>query len=434
MPTQAMTDAERKLLARVEALADDQIRLTKDLIAIPTVNPYSGDASAATEAPGQDWIEDRFKSLGGSTRRIPVPEDIYAQGEMIGPPDRKWDNRENVVSEWQFGDGGRTIILNDHMDTVGAEHMDINPYDPVIKDGKIYGRGTSDTKGNMIMGLIAVQALLQDTSGLKGRIVFESVVDEECDGAGAGTLACCLAGITGDMAIVLDGAFGGTMHNGCNGIATARVRSFGQAGHASTGKSVNAIDTAFVAKQAVEQFEAEYRAQHPRCFGNVGVMRAGSKAGSVPNVAELQINFSYVEEDARAARDQTGVWGGGLFRERFAQAMARIGETDPWFKEHPAEVSWIKDMYPFECDPNGQEIQTVLGAASEVWQKDVKGLPMPAWFDGAHLAMKLGIPTLAVGHGAVGTAHTANEYAEVNSLLNGAKVVALALSRLLTQP
>ena len=55
------------------------------------------------------------------------------------------------------------------------------------------------------MGLVVVEALLKHGGGLNGRIVFESVVDEECNGGGAGTLACCEAGITGDVAICLDG-------------------------------------------------------------------------------------------------------------------------------------------------------------------------------------------------------------------------------------
>ena len=74
---------------------------------------------------------------------------------------------------------------------------------------------------------------------------LESVVDEECSGSGAGTMGCCEAGVTGDMAIVLDGSRG-LVVTGCNGIATAWMTVKGRAGHSSYGTAVSAIDRFWV--------------------------------------------------------------------------------------------------------------------------------------------------------------------------------------------
>ena len=76
-----------------------------------------------------------LEEAGGHPRNVPVPEDVYARGGMIGPADRDWKGRDNVVAEWTFGSGaGPTIILNGHMDTVGAEGMHIPPFDPRERD------------------------------------------------------------------------------------------------------------------------------------------------------------------------------------------------------------------------------------------------------------------------------------------------------------
>ena len=84
-------------------------------------------------------------------------------------------------------------------------------------------------------------------------------------------------------------------------------------------------------------------------------------------------------------------------------------------------------MPPFFSDPDNPFIRTATAAAAEVEGRDVPVQPMPAWFDGAHLARHLKIPVLSMGRGAPGTAHTAVEYVDVKELLRGAQAVALAV-------
>ncbi len=308
--------------------------------------------------------------------------------------------------------------------------MTIDPYDPIVKDGLLYGRGSTDTKGNMVVGLTAMAALLQDTTGLKGNVIFESVVDEECDGAGAGTLACCLAGIKGDISLCLDGATG-ALHNQCNGIITGHLTVHGRGGHSSTGGSINAIDKGFVVKNAVDKFGQAYQQKHSHCFTNVGVFRSGAKAGSVPQTAELSFNMSYDVSDAVAA-DDGGALNGSAIRKQFEQAMVALGDEDPWFKEAPIQVEWIKDMYPFKSDASGELAKKVIQAASDVKGQPVPVTGMPAWFDGSHLSQRLGVPMLGIGSGTPGKPHSADETVRLEDLKAGARIVALALHRLLS--
>lgn len=432
---------ETRLLEEVHALEDQQTDWTRQLIAIPTVNPYSGDDSAGSEAAGQDWVQDKFQAMGAQVSRIAVPEDVYDRAGIIGPQGRSWKGRENVIAQWTIGNGdGPVILINDHMDTVGTQGMTIDPFDPKIKDGKIYGRGTSDTKGNLVMGMVAVKALLESVpqfartpnGALNGRIIFQSVVDEECSGAGAGTLACCLAGVTGDMAIVLDGG-GGNIVNGCNGVATASLGIQGQAGHNALGNSVNAIDKAILVKQVVDVFAQAHLTQFPTCRTNVGVMRAGTQPSIVPDAAELQINFSYAVEDAQATYDKTGQWNGNEFRQRFTNTIANELACDAWLKDHPVKVGWIKDMYPFFCDPTEPVLQLAQQTASAVAGRVVEIAPMHAWFDASHMARQLHIPVFGFGHGEPACSHAAVEYAKLDELWRGARSLAVILARCLNQ-
>lgn len=418
-------------MATAKTLEPRQLDLTRQIIRIKTVNPYSGDDSAHIETEGQNFIEQVFQSMGAKTRRVPVPADVYTRGGMIGPKNRSWANRENVVAEWTLGNGkGPTILLNNHMDTVGTAGMTIDPFDPVVRDGKIFGRGTSDTKGSLMMGVIAVEALLKHAEGLNGKIVFEVVVDEECNGAGAGSLACCLAGVTGDFAICLDGSRG-DLHNGCNGIATARVVVRGQAGHSSHGESLSAIDKGIRVKEAIDQFGAVYAKDHPTCRFCLGVFRAGTLPAIVPGEAELQINLNYDLSEAVNAQKQGRGWIGVLFRERFEQAMRQTGESDAWLKAHPPEVSWIKDMYPAQCKSDDPYTKITLDTVAEVQGRPVQARPLSAWFDGAHLIHHLKIPILGISGGTPGMAHSSAESVVIADLNEATRSVALSLHRLL---
>jgi acetylornithine deacetylase len=426
-----MTPPERRLFDRIDSLRDRLFTWTAELVAIPTVNPYSGDASAGIETEGLDWFAARCRELGAAVRRVPVPPDVYARGGLIGPAGRSWKDRDNVVAEWVFGDGeGTCLLLNDHMDTVGTDGMTVPPFRPEVRDGRLYGRGSSDTKGGLMSGLVAVKALFDESAGLRGRVVFEAVVDEECNGGGAGTLACCLAGVTGDLVLCLDGS-AGSLYTGCNGVATARLTVRGRAGHSSGSGSISAIDKAIAVKQAVDAFGREHTARWPMCLVNVGIFRAGTLPAIVPGEAEIQLNMSYPPEDAEAAVEQGMPWGGAIARARFEQAMADMAGRDPWFVEKPVEVGWIKDLYPFECDAANRWVLLAQRAASDAWGRPIPLSFLPAWFDAAHLARHLRAPVVGMGAGVSGAAHSSDEYVLLENLERNARAVALTLRRAL---
>ncbi len=425
-----MKTVAREVLDRVDELRDRLVAWLCELVAIPTVNPYAGDPSPAGEAAGQQWIEARFRELGAAVKRIGVPPDIYALGGPIGPADRCWQGRENVTGEWSFAAGGKCVLLNGHMDTVGVTGMSIAPFDPVVKDGHIHGRGAADDKGGLVMGLIAIKALKESGALRRGRILFASVVDEECGGGGAGTMACCHAGVAGDMAIVLDGTRG-QIATGCNGINTAWMTVRGRAGHSSHGGAVSAIDKGIVTKEAIDDFLAERERRHTGCGGTLGVFKAGTLPAIVPGEALLALNLAYSPAEARAAEERTGRWGGHLPREDFERMLAGLPERDPWFAREPVSVRWTTDMHPYAIPSSHPLVTATLAAAEEATGSRPEARPASAWFDAARIHRLLGIPVIGLGPAGPGQAHSASERVAIDDLMAGARTLALTLLRIM---
>jgi acetylornithine deacetylase len=132
----------------------------------------------------------------------PTYQDLVKSGKVEV---LNYKDRPNVVSRFGARKGGRSIILNGHIDTAAVEPRNEWTRDPsggeIIK-GKLYGRGASDMKGGIAAAIGAIQAILEAGVKLKEEAIFESVVNEEH--AGNGTLACIGEGIYADGAIVLE--------------------------------------------------------------------------------------------------------------------------------------------------------------------------------------------------------------------------------------
>ncbi len=425
-----MADILREVQAEVDRLSDEIVSLCRSLVRINTVNPYAGAGVTGLEGDGQAFIKPILEDMGGKTYLFEPPGDVYRRVGMIGPKERSWEGRPNLVTEFDLGPGPR-IILNSHMDTVGVADMHFDPFCADLKDGKIYGRGSSDDKGGMAMGIIATKAALKFADALSGSIVHESVADEECNGSGAGTIACGLEGYRGDEAIVIDGG-GLVVTRGCQGCLTANVEVYGQAGHAATG-GVNAIDKAILVKGAIDAFKRARETRYPDCLVNLGVFNGGTHPAVVPGQAMMSLNMVYAIEEAVANESAGRGWNGSAVRDAFADAVRSAGAADDWLREHPSAIEWVKDLVPFETPTDApvtrhlcDAYQTALGQPPTV---DI----MPAWADAANIVRYGGIPAVLFGPGSKGAAHSQDETVAIADLVRGAKVIAVYLCRQLAR-
>lgn len=426
-----MADVVREVVREVDRLRDEIVELTRSLVRINTVNPYAGGGPTGAEKAGQEFLKPILEAMGGRTHLFQPPPDIFPRMGVIGPAGRSWEDRPNLVTEFDLGPGTR-VLLNSHMDTVGVSDMTVDdPFCADVRDGRIYGRGTTDDKGGMIMGIIAIKAALRFADALSGSIVHQSVVDEECSGSGAGTLACCLAGYVADEAVVIDGG-GLDIMRGCCGCLTADVHVEGRSGHAARG-GVNAIDKAIAVKQGIDRFKQSREAAAPESLVNVGVFRGGVHPAVVPGSALLSLNIVYALDEAAENEKAGRGWGGASVRTAFGACVRSEENADAWLAEHPSTITWVKDLVPFETPEDAPVVQDLGAAYSLVLGSVPHVAVMPAWADGANLARYAGVPTVMFGPGTEAAAHSADESVSIDDLVNGTKVMAAYLCRKLAR-
>lgn len=391
-------------------IAQEALEICQALVRTNTVNPYSGDPNPGSEAAGQAVIKSWLAEAGATITEFEPPADIYVRMGVDGPRERRFAGRPNLVAELCLGTGaGPRILLQGHMDTVGTQDMTVAPFSGTIADGCIYGRGASDMKGGMAAAIAAIRAISRHAEGLNGSLLLLSVVDEECDGIGAGALACLERGYRGDVVICVDGT-GPAIHVGCDGVVTAKVRLHGRGGHAAGRSSApNALARALRVAQAINTFGAE-REKSLGVGVNLGVFKAGTHHSAVPTTAELAINISYTLAEAKKSAVSGDGYGGHLVKSAFTQVV-RAADTQ-------AELEWVKDAIPFaplasdhpEALALQQAQRETLGAATAV-------KPFYAWSDACYPSYLGGMPTLIFGAGTPDTAHGPEEFNEVERIV-----------------
>lgn len=176
MPDAFTTEIER-LFRRIESRQDDLVRLTQDLIRFPTVNP-PGDAYEACA---------RFLGARLGLRGAAV-DYVRGKGE---PDDTDLHPRLNVVGRFESGLPGPCIHFNGHIDVVEAGlGWTLPPFEGVVQNGRVYGRGACDMKGGIASAIIAIEALIDEGLLTRGALEFSGTVDEESGGfGGVGHLA-----------------------------------------------------------------------------------------------------------------------------------------------------------------------------------------------------------------------------------------------------
>ena len=226
------------------------------------------------EGEAQDFIADACRSIGlevdeFTPASVPGIEEHSSWLEGRNYPDA----RRNVVGRWRGSGGGRSLLLSGHIDVAPFEPDSwavTRPFEPLVRDGRLYGRGTADLKGGLAAAFMAVKLLREIGFEPRGDIMFESLVDEEFAG-GNGTLAARLKGYNADLAVLTEPTRM-ELCSACLGAFLGDLTLHGRAGVPYMGSSIpNPI---FGAARAVELFarwQEEWRKQnsHP-LFGDRG--------------------------------------------------------------------------------------------------------------------------------------------------------------------
>jgi acetylornithine deacetylase/succinyl-diaminopimelate desuccinylase family protein len=389
----------------------DLERLLCELIALPSVNP------ALVEASGQVTRQALDGSFFGESR---VAEFIGATAAKSGLDiefqnvssrrGSKGGTRKNVLARvTPLSKGNQRILLVPHMDTVGGEPTQFRP---IIKSGKIFGRGACDTKGSVAVMLSA----LSRVAAAKARprqteIVLATMVDEEVGQLGSRALV--RSGIKADLAIVGEptGLQVVSAHKGSLWIS---LETLGRAAHGSRPElGENAVHSM---ARIVDLLQTDYARSlaerrshsllgHPTI--SVGVIAGGTQPNIVPDHCTILVDRRTLpgETEKTVVREIEE-----LLKSRGLQAKVRSNKQAPCLS--------------METDPELPLVKRFLGATG---QKSTVGVKY--FCDGAVLAAG-GIPSIVFGPGDIAQAHTVDEWISVASLREGEALLYKFLSEL----
>jgi acetylornithine deacetylase len=352
------------------------VELTSAFVAIDSINPdliagAAGEAEAAAYAAR--WLE-----------RAGL--DVQLVEPVAGRP--------SVVAVARGRGGGRTLLLNGHLDTVGVAGMEA-PLEPRVEGDRLYGRGTYDMKAAVAAAMIA--AVEAGRLGLRGDVIVTAVADEEMGSLGTSAV---LEHVCADAAIVCEPTElrVGVAHRGFAGF---EIETRGCAAHGSRPDlGVDAI--AKMGRVLVELEALGARVQTGRRHALLG---PGSLHASL--IEGGQEFSSYPARCVVTGERRTipGESPADVEREvRDAIDRARI--ADPALD---AEVRMLVSRDPFEIDPADQLVAAVSSAAGEA---EVVGLPF--WTDAALIAAA-GTPTVLFGPHGEG-AHAVVEWVDLASV------------------
>lgn len=351
------------------------IDLLARLVGIDSVNPAYGGPGEADLAR---FIRDYFRRHGVETFTQPV-----------------LPGRENVVAVLPGVDRSRRIVLEAHMDTVSVDGMTIPPFEPTVREGFLFGRGSCDTKG----GLAAMAQALVDRASSGSSppcdVWLAAVVDEEHAYRGVVTLC---EGLVSEAAIVAEPT-SLRIVTATKGVVRFRIRVDGRAAHSSRPElGTSAILGAARLALAVDGYHRRLAsATHPllgHATGSIGMIAGGTQINIVPEACTLAIDRRLLPgETPRAALDD------------YQGEIDRIAAEDPSFRAVIEPPLLVDD--PLETSADAAVVR-VAAAAAVAEGLDPAAVGVPYGSDASKLS-RHGVGSIVFGPGSIDQAHAAVE-------------------------
>ncbi len=377
------------LTARMTSLPSSVIELTQALVRIPSVNPDGDPGTAHTGEKECAEFVARFLEHSGAEAFL----------------DEVQPGRPNVIGRYPsqpLPDGRKKprIVFGPHTDTVGVGGMVIDPFGGEVRDGRVWGRGASDTKGPMATMLWALHELRHEIPALPVEVHFAGFMSEESAQLGSQHFAQTHGPY--DFAIIAEPTDLKTVfrHKGC---VWADVHTSGVAAHGATPeRGENAI---VKMARLITALEDEFRDLLAEAGGadawlgcstlNIGIIHGGTRSNIVPEACVLRLDMRTTP---------------GLQKHGGALALVRdfIARHDP-----SASVTVTTEAFPLDTDPDDPFVKKLVSCGAAL-----TGAP---WFCDAAFLAAAGTPSVAVGPGSIAQAHTKDEFISVADLENGVR-------------
>ncbi|WP_347550250.1 peptidase [Pseudalkalibacillus hwajinpoensis] len=372
------------------------------------------DSVQGNELKVQKLVEGELQQLNLTVDRfVPGEETISHPAFCANRTDFK--ESPNIVGVLKGSGGGRSLILNGHVDIVppgNKEDWKANPYSGEVKDGRVYGRGATDMKGGNTSMLLALKCLKELGITLKGDIIFESVVEEES--GGTGTLAAITRGYRADAALIPEPTKMKVFPKQ-QGSMWFRLKITGRSAHGGTRyEGVSALEKSVSVIQAIQSLEKERNEQitDPLYQNipipvpiNIGKITGGDWPSSVPDQIVIEGRMGVIPGEAM---------------EEAKLEMKRALESieDPWLQENPVSLEWFGARWlPGEVEENHPLMMIIGDHFERITGKDVTIEASPWGTDGGLLTEEGDTPSIVFGPGETAVAHFANEYIEIDQMM-----------------
>lgn len=415
----SLSEMERAVVGKINENWDREVGFLRGLV--------RRRSTLGDEAQVQRFVAEELRGMGLEPDVWEIDPAEIARLPGYSPVEWTYAGRPNVAAVLGSPSGeGRSLVFNGHVDVVPAtpeHHWTVDPWAAEVVDGRMYGRGAADMKAGVAAMVYATRALMESGVGLAGDLVLQTVIEEECTGNGA--LAALARGYGGEAAIIPE-PFGRRLLGAQVGVMWARVTVRGKGAHAERASdSVNAILAASPLLEAVKELEAEVNdpsLRHPRFEDvghplnyNVGVIRGGDWASSVPEECVFEVRIScYPGEDL-----------GGV-ESRFKDRLLEAAKRDPWLSENPPDVVF----YAFRaegCTVERDEpvVAALVRSHARITDEEPDLFSFTGTTDARFFKLYHGIPTTCYGPAGVNL-HAPDEWVDLESVREVTKVLALS--------
>jgi len=415
------SDNKKRILDAVDAGFDAQLETTKAFVAIPSTR--------GAEGPCQDMIGDLLRARGYAVDDWYINLDDLKELRGYGPIEHDFSRARTVVGTYQpVTAAGKSLILPGHCDVVPAGPLDMwetPPFQPAIRDGRMYGRGACDMKSGTIAALYALDAI--KAAGLRptARIHFQSVIEEESTGVGA--LSTIQRGYRADACFIPEPTDGAMIRSQV-GVIWFRIRVRGFPVHVfEAGAGSNAIMAAYHLIKAVEKLEIEWNKRalndkhfkdvnHPINF-NPGIIKGGDWASSVPAWCDVDCRIAVLPG-----------WSIAECQNEILACIADAARDHRFLSNNPPQVEWSGFLSEgYELTNSAAPEAAFAKAFDAVYGGAVPDRAFTALTDTRFYGLNAGIPSLCFG--ASGAAmHGFNEYVDLDSLRKSTKATALFIA------
>jgi succinyl-diaminopimelate desuccinylase len=377
--------------------ADELANVCGDLVRFKTVNP-PGD-----EQPAADYALEFLRQYG-------------FEGELVS----HGENRASLIARLK---GGKVpaLVFNGHLDVVpvGAGRWTHDPFEGVVADGRVWGRGSADMKGGVAAMLVAAQAVATAGLSLRGDLVVTATAGEEVDMLGAQVLSA-RPDLGPMQAVIISEPTSNRIGLAERGVFWLEFTTRGKTAHGSTPElGNNAITLMRTLLDELDRLSIPYT-PHPvlgHFTRSINTIQGGIKTNVVPDHCAVTVDMRTVPgQDHRA-----------LLRQ-LEDLIADLTHKVPDFQ---ASVRLISDLPAVETSPDEPVVQRFRDVMTQVTGRPPEPQVVRFATEAAIFVPALHVPTIICGPGNADLAHQPDEYIEIDKMVEAARMYALAAAQLL---